>query len=58
LQLKQIDHDPAENKNLPGQMERQWARHKYGRDATPADLFYYVLPFAAIAVAMFLWRGY
>lgn len=56
--MKQIDHDPNENAKIPGQMEKRWAREKWGRDATPSDLFHYILPFAAVAVAMFLWRGY
>ena len=56
--MKQIDHDPKEHLKVPGQSERHWARQKYGRDATPTDLFYYILPFAAVAIAMMIWRGY
>jgi len=56
--LKQIDHDPNENRKFPDYGDRQWAKKKFGENPTPADLIYYLLPFAAVAVAMFLWRGY
>jgi hypothetical protein len=56
--MKQIDHDPKESEGLPGKGEREWARQKFGNDVGPKDLIYYLLPFLAVAVAMFLWRGY
>lgn len=56
--MKEIDHDPNENRKLPNYGERDWARQKYGRDANPGDLLYFLIPIAVIAVAMFLWRGY
>lgn len=56
--MKQIDHDPNENRKFPDYGDRQWAKKKFGENPTPADLIYYLLPFAAVAVAMFLWRGY
>ncbi len=55
--LKQIDHDPNENAKFPDYGDRKWAKEKFG-DPKPADLFYYLLPIAAVAVALFLWRGY
>ena len=56
--MKQIDHDPNEHAKLPDYGERQWAKDKFGEKPSPSDLFYYLLPIAAVAVAMFLWRGY
>ena len=56
--MKQIDHDPKEHRKFPDYGDRQWAEKKFGDNPTPSDLFYYLLPIAAVAVAMYLWRGY
>jgi len=56
--MKQIDHDPHEHLKIPGQGEKQWAREKWGREPTPMDLFWYILPIAAVAIALHIWRGY
>lgn len=53
-----IDHDPNERRKFPDYGDRQWAKEKFRGDPQPSDLFYYLLPYAAVAVAMFLWRGY
>lgn len=58
LLMKQIDHDPNENVKFPDYGDRQWAKSKFGENPKPSDLFYYLLPIAAVAVAMYLWRGY
>lgn len=55
--MKQIDHDPHENDKFPNYGERAWAEKKYGKPGTPADLISYLLPIAAVAVALFLWRN-
>jgi hypothetical protein len=56
--MKQIDHDPNEHVKVPDYGDKQWAKDKFGENPKPADLFYYLLPIAAVAVAMYLWRGY
>lgn len=56
--MKQIDHDPNENRKFPDYGERKWAREKFGKDPEPMDLLYYLAPIAAVAIVMFLWRGY
>lgn len=55
--MKQIDHDPDENTKFPDYGDRQWAKKKFG-DPKPSDLLFYLLPIAAVAIAMYLWRGY
>lgn len=55
----QIEHDPEENRKLPGHnMERRWAREKFGENPSPSDLLWYIAPIAAVVVAMHIWRGY
>ena len=56
--MKQIDHDPNEHHKYPDYGERRWAKDKFGEEPRPADLFYYLVPIAAVAVALFIWRGY
>jgi len=56
--LKQIDHDPNENVKFPDYGDRQWAKKKFGENPKPADLFFYILPTAAVAIALYLFRGY
>lgn len=56
--MKQIDHDPHENVKFPDYGERKWARDKYGAEPRPSDLLYFLIPIIAVAVAMYLWRGY
>lgn len=56
LLMKQIDHDPNEHAKLPDYGERQWAKDKFGEKPSPSDLFYYLLPIAAVAVALFIMR--
>lgn len=56
--MKQIDHDPKEHVKIPDYGDRQWAKDKFGEKPTTSDLFYYLLPIAAVAIAMYLWRGY
>ena len=55
--MKQIDHDPN-NRKFPDYGERKWAEGKFGERPSPGNLFAFLLPIAAVAVAMFLWRGY
>lgn len=58
----QIEHDPKEKggqkPRLPDYGEKKWAQDKYGREASPSDLFRFLIPIVAVAVVMFLWRGY
>lgn len=56
--MKQIDHDPNEHRKFPDYGDRQWAKENFGENPRPSDLFYYLLPYIAVAVCMFLWRGY
>jgi hypothetical protein len=56
--LKQIDHDPNENVKFPDYGDRAWAKKKFGENPKPSDLFFYLLPTAAVAVALYLYRGY
>jgi hypothetical protein len=56
--LKQIDHDPNENRKFPDYGDRQWAKEKFGENPRPLDLVLYLAPTIAIAVAMYIWRGY
>jgi hypothetical protein len=57
-EMKQIDHDPNEHRKFPDYGDREWARKKFGPNPTPSDLFYYLLPTAAVAIALYLYRGY
>lgn len=57
-EMKQIDHDPHEHLKIPGQGEKQWAKAKWGREPTPMDLLWYILPIAAVAIVLHLMRGY
>jgi hypothetical protein len=56
--LKQIDHDPNENVKLPDYGDRAWAKKKFGENPQPADLIYYLIPIAAVSIALYLIRGY
>jgi hypothetical protein len=56
--LKQIDHDPNENVKFPDYGDRAWAKKKFGENPKPSDLFFYILPTAAVAIALYLFRGY
>lgn len=56
--MKLIDHDPNENVKFPDYGDRKWAKEKFGENPSPSDLLYYLLPIAAVAIALFLWRGY
>jgi hypothetical protein len=56
--LKQIDHDPNENAKFPDYGDKQWAQKKFGPSPKPSDLFFYLLPTAAVAVALYIFRGY
>jgi hypothetical protein len=56
--LKQIDHDPNENAKFPDYGDKQWAQKKFGPSPKPSDLFFYLLPTAAVAIAMYIWRGF
>ena len=59
LLLMQIDHDPKE---FSKPNFEAWDRKKanfekeYGRTVTPGDLFRYIAPIFAVALAMFFWR--
>lgn len=52
----QIDHDPNEHRKFPDYGERKWATDTHGREATPSDLIRFLLPIAAVSIALFLWR--
>jgi len=56
--LKQIDHDPDEHRKFPDYGDRKWAQEKFGPNPNIGDMLYHLLPIAAVAIAMYLWRGY
>jgi len=56
--IRQIEHNPNEHMKFPNYGERKWAEGKFGERPSPGNLFAFLLPIAAVAVAMFLWRGY
>lgn len=58
--MREINHDPGEDARpkVPDYGERKWARDKFGGEPKPSDLLRFILPIAAVAVAMYLWRGY
>lgn len=56
--MKQIEHDPNEDRKFPDYGEKKWAQEKHDGDPRPSDLFWFFAPIVVVAVAMFLWRGY
>lgn len=52
-----IDHREGEQK-FPNYGEDKWLEKKQGRQGSPRDLLYFLLPIAAVAIASFLMRGY
>ena len=53
----QIEHDPHEHDKFPDYGKRKWAKENFGPNPKPSDLVGYLLPFAAVAVVLFLWRN-
>lgn len=55
--VKIVEHRKTEGR-YPDYGEKGWAEKKYGREASPGDFFAFLIPIAAVAVAMYVWRGY